>query len=687
MAMRLSQKRSETVTPHSAPNLAYARPFVVQRQSEDREQALPEAGVSLLNNRYQVGATPNYQPGWIARAQVASQPRAVGIQAKLAIGQPNDKYEQEADSVAEQVMSMPDAKPAVQREGMPGEEEELQTKSLGGSIQREAMPEEEEEVQAKSLGGLIQREAMGDEEEEIQAKRSSGGGVEVGGDFESRLGSSKSGGSPLPEDVRSFMEPRFGADFSGVRVHTGSDAVQMNRGVNAQAFAHGSDIYFGAGKAPGKDALTAHELTHVVQQTGEVQRRIDVGRLRNGGNFQIAPIHLQRAPGTAAVTTHPTLEQGAIGGNVKKLQQHLNAQGLEPPLKIDGIFGKKTKAAVVAFQQSHQDDKGNNLPPNGIVDKKTWGAIDREAATPKIEATDEAMGQHVIEGMDANNNNPQESDRGIHYAFNYQRRFPELWKEDYWNGYADPTYFDRIGFMDWTLKPRKSASAAVQSWLRGLTIAECNSAIVAIEIDTLRNSISDAKFDKHFGSTDRVIPKNERLRIKPGTAGTPVGKLMSRTNAVDEKGNTGTEGKRPNLKVGGWYYFYNHPQYLLKHPGGAFQGENAIFMGEEAGQQLWSGMGVAKCTELKMLEEMVEAYNSDRDARDLDVLKGIRQQNKGTLPSKYDSASGEFPERLSGPDEILSAAEYELDGVKRKGGFQYSGKMLDATSVQQLKDE
>jgi hypothetical protein len=336
MAMHLSQKRSDTSAPQtSAPSQNYSRPFVVPTQTqEEAVQATPEPGVSLLNNRYQVSATPKYQSGWIARAQAASQARSLGIQAKLTIGQPNDKYEQEADSVAEQVMSMPDTK-AVQREEMPGEEEEVQTKSLGGSIQRdgmpeeeeeiqtkplsatitslvqrEAMPEEEEEIQAKSLGGsiqreavaeeeeepiqakLIQREAMGEEEEEIQAKRSSGGGVEAGGDFESRLGSSKSGGSPLPEDVRSFMEPRFGADFSGVRVHTGSESVQMNKELQAQAFAHGSDVYYGAGKAPGNDALTAHELTHVVQQTQNQLERFDT-RQRSGKD---QPLIINRQP-------------------------------------------------------------------------------------------------------------------------------------------------------------------------------------------------------------------------------------------------------------------------------------------------------------------------------------------------------------------------------------------------------
>jgi hypothetical protein len=99
------------------------------------------------------------------------------------------------------------------------------------------------------------------------------GGNQASGDLEGRLNASKGGGSALAPEVRAFMEPRFGADFSSVRVHTGGEAVQMNRELGAQAFAHGSDVYFGAGKSPGNNELTAHELTHVVQQTGAVQRQ------------------------------------------------------------------------------------------------------------------------------------------------------------------------------------------------------------------------------------------------------------------------------------------------------------------------------------------------------------------------------------------------------------------------------
>ena len=153
-----------------------------------------------------------------------------------------------------------------------------------GSIQREMEPKKEKEkiqllpMAAPQSDRPIQREMEPKKEKEkIQMmpslQRASDGNQEAGGNLENRLNSSKGGGSPLPDDVRSFMEPRFGADFSQVRVHTGSESVQMNRDLNAQAFTHRQDVYFGAGKAPGKDMLTAHELTHVVQQTGKVQAK------------------------------------------------------------------------------------------------------------------------------------------------------------------------------------------------------------------------------------------------------------------------------------------------------------------------------------------------------------------------------------------------------------------------------
>lgn len=88
--------------------------------------------------------------------------------------------------------------------------------------------------------------------------------------IESSLAASKGSGSALPGDIRSNMESSFGADFSSVRIHTDSAAVSMNNDLQAQAFTHGSDIYFNEGKydanSQGGQRLLAHELTHVVQQ-------------------------------------------------------------------------------------------------------------------------------------------------------------------------------------------------------------------------------------------------------------------------------------------------------------------------------------------------------------------------------------------------------------------------------------
>ncbi|HAX80852.1 MAG TPA: hypothetical protein DCY88_34690, partial [Cyanobacteria bacterium UBA11372] len=126
-------------------------------------------------------------------------------------------------------------------------QEEVQAKSLPGSIQRETAPEEnkQEEVQAKSLPNSIQRETAPEEnkEEEVQAKPAPEGKSQNSSNVESQLSASKGGGSPLSDEVRAFMEPRFGADFSSVKVHTDGAAVQMNKELGAQAFAHGSDIY------------------------------------------------------------------------------------------------------------------------------------------------------------------------------------------------------------------------------------------------------------------------------------------------------------------------------------------------------------------------------------------------------------------------------------------------------------
>lgn len=92
----------------------------------------------------------------------------------------------------------------------------------------------------------------------------------VAPDTGARITARRGGGRPLPAPLRQFMEPRFGADFSAVRVHDDAEAALLSRRVAARAFTTGADVFFGAGEyQPGSAAgreLIAHELAHTVQQ-------------------------------------------------------------------------------------------------------------------------------------------------------------------------------------------------------------------------------------------------------------------------------------------------------------------------------------------------------------------------------------------------------------------------------------
>jgi len=233
------------------------------------------------------------------------------IQTKLTIGKSNDKYEAEADRVADKVVkgSGPgiqkkcagceqeeaQKKPIIQKmeeeeaqakpaqrimkmeeeeEAQPklndsiqkqGKEEELQPKLING-IQRKG--EEEEEAQPKLMPGIQKQE----EEEPVQAKKDAGGKQVASSDVSGKIHKSKGQGGAMDKGTRSFMESRFGADFGNVRIHNDSNSHQLSKKLNAQAFTVGNDIYFNKGKynptsSSGKHLL-AHELTHTIQQKG-----------------------------------------------------------------------------------------------------------------------------------------------------------------------------------------------------------------------------------------------------------------------------------------------------------------------------------------------------------------------------------------------------------------------------------
>ena len=297
------------------------------------------------------------------------------IQTKLTVGAPGDKYEQEADQMAAKVMAMPEPETPQLIQRQTGEEEEVQMKPL-----------------AQSITPLIQRQtAEGEESEEVQMlQRKGNGSFSASSNVESSLNGSKGGGSPLADNVRGFMESRFGADFSSVRVHTDSNAVQMNKELGAQAFTHGSDIYYGAGKSPGNNELTAHELTHTIQQNGAKKIQQSEVALKSHKDILQTKISSPLEP-TIQRKQASKSPQADAGFQATKNRIHTEAtkQKNHPPAKTKATEAQAAAVSPPNEKQSKAADKQvqeMNLQQPGKFDAAKFKAAVMEkikAATPQ----------------------------------------------------------------------------------------------------------------------------------------------------------------------------------------------------------------------------------------------------------------------------------------------------------------
>ena len=170
-----------------------------------------------------------------AKDMDAGNVQRLPIQRKLSIGAVDNPLEHEADAMADQVMRMPEQ----------------------SFIQRKCAHCEEEEAQRKPLASFIQKKEAATSNTTSDATHT-------------QIQATRGGGSAMPGNTKSFMESRFGTDFSNVRIHSGGYASQLSKELNAQAFTVGNDIYFNAGKFSPESSegkrLLAHELTHTIQQ-------------------------------------------------------------------------------------------------------------------------------------------------------------------------------------------------------------------------------------------------------------------------------------------------------------------------------------------------------------------------------------------------------------------------------------
>ena len=187
-------------------------------------------------------------------ARAAKPQRAVAplVQRKVRLGADNDPLEHEADRAAATLLAGRNV---------------VALSPSGTMAQRKCTQCEEEK-------GTVRRKCAHCEAQD-QALRRKGAGLANQTSVDAAAHAVSSGGSPLTTAQRAYFEPRFGHDLSGVRLHHSAPAQRAADAIGARAYTLGSAIGFAAGKSASgtSNALLAHELAHVVQQSGGVIRR------------------------------------------------------------------------------------------------------------------------------------------------------------------------------------------------------------------------------------------------------------------------------------------------------------------------------------------------------------------------------------------------------------------------------
>jgi Domain of unknown function (DUF4157) len=241
--------KPQTKTPETSASKPPARPNqTLQPDYSEAKSFDPNANkIRRSGHALDLARIPTYSRVSASRDQsrIAQPPAAAS--SRLVIGEKDDAFEREADRVANLVMdratTFPHPTPLIARaSGSP-----LQRKCKEGE-ECGVCPECKQKLQRKPSGEVAASEVPLSVDEVLQAP-----------------------GAPLATPLRDFFEPRFGKDFSRVRVHGDARAAESARAVGARAYTVGHDLVFGAGQyAP--ETLTgrrliAHELTHVVQQS------------------------------------------------------------------------------------------------------------------------------------------------------------------------------------------------------------------------------------------------------------------------------------------------------------------------------------------------------------------------------------------------------------------------------------
>lgn len=329
-----------------------------------------------------------------------AQPTLV-VQRKLSVGRADDPLEREADQVATDVL----ARLANQARTTPGPAD---AGAESGRVQRTAeLEDDDSRAGPQPVTDRIRRSAA-----TTGAIGLDGG--EVSGEVGSRIQRARGGGSAMDGSTRASMENAFGADFSGVRIHTGSESTKINRSLGAEAFTVGNDVFFsGNSYDPSSRTgqhLLAHELTHTVQQGSS-------SAVESAQRTPAADISTDTEGSLRRWAIGPNLDLGritsirALGTQGQQTYIATDSSGDEILLKKANIPMNVTKLATLVHE---------SVSPGTVVDSQAVDAANNTRLKQKIADASVATGPswtvaaQSLSPQDLTSENPADDARRFH---------------------------------------------------------------------------------------------------------------------------------------------------------------------------------------------------------------------------------------------------------------------------------
>ena len=465
------------------------------------------------------------------------------------------------------------------------------------------IPEGESESES---GATVQRQIEEPQlqqqtEEEIQPKEKPDETLEVTPDLGERINAIKGGGRPLPEFTRAFFEPRFGQDFTQVRVHTDTRAAESARAMNARAFTVGRSIVFGAGQyAPGTVAgkrLLAHELTHVVQQTGN-----EAGERNKSLPLNQVPFSQHTLQRVIAIGGADLDAAGITSAQNEIVTTHLvdivnNTRG-------DLLFTRDYRRNLIrdTVRDMHQASNRFNY---GSVEELARDVRQRVLASLYMRMSQGRTRRHMGFSYP---DRASDGTAGVGPQVNQAAR-------SYWGPVQDPHgdyYFElsRAGRTNAYQAIVTLFTEQTNPHLR--TLIHCDYLLSVLQYRAWAESIGVSRYNRGVESSsidEPVLKWNGFVDMQlPNVVPTSEPPFI-RLDTPLQQVTVASEG---DLIIGDHVVFYNHESYdaLIKGVGGIWRLENAIVIDRRGGENRYQGHGYfSPVPKRRLLTGMIRQYN------------------------------------------------------------------------------